>query len=79
MEVTTIPSFMSERFDARGLYRVVARRPRKVARIWEAHCDCRVPLVGGRIEQHIVDEVKDSYRRTTAFTRRWLADHPPSA
>jgi hypothetical protein len=75
MEVTTIPNFLSDKFDAKGTYEVKEIGPGRVIRIWEAYCSCKVPLVGGKIEQHIVGEVQDSYRRTTEFTRRWLAQH----
>lgn len=75
MEVTTIPNFMGEKFDAKGQYIIKEAGPGRVVRIWDAYCSCTVPLVGGRIEQHVVGEVKDSYKRTTAFTRKWLADH----
>lgn len=74
MEVTTIPNFLSEKFDAKGTYRVEEAGPGRVVRIWEAHTSCKVPLVGGKIEEHIVGEVRDSYARTTAFTRKWLAE-----
>ena len=76
MEATTIPNFMSDRVDAKGTYTIKQAGPSRVARIWEAHCACKVPLIGGKVAQHIVDEVRDSYRRTTTFTRKWLAEHP---
>ena len=37
--------------------------------------ECRIPLIGGKIEKHLVQEVRESYRRTTDFTRKWIADH----
>lgn len=75
MEVTTIPNFLGDKFDAKGTYEIKQVAPGRVVRIWEAHCACKVPLVGGKIEAHVVGEVRDSYARTTAFTRRWLAEH----
>lgn len=75
MQVTTIPNFMSDKFEAKGSYEIKAIGPGKVVRIWDAYCTCKVPLVGGKIEQHVVGEVRDSYARTTAFTRRWIAEH----
>ncbi len=79
MQVTTIPNFMSDKFEAVGKYSIQERGPGRVVRIWEARCDCKVPLVGKKIAQHVVSEVEDSYARTTAFTRRWLAEHAPRA
>lgn len=76
MDVATIPNFMSDKFDAKGTYTIKQVGPGRVVRIWEAHCSCKVPLVGGKIARHVVDEVHESYRRTTEFTRKWIADHP---
>jgi len=76
MQVRTVPSFLSERVTAQGVYYLEVVEPSRVRRVFDAECTCKVPLVGGTIERHIVDEVKESYRRTTAFTREWLRDHP---
>lgn len=76
MLVRTVPSFLSEKVKAHGVYYLEVVGPNEVKRVFDAECTCKLPLVGGTIERHIVDEVKESYRRTTAFTRTWLKDHP---
>jgi len=76
MQVRTVPSFLSERGTAQGVYVLESVGPSQVKRIFDAACTCKLPLVGGTIEKHIVYEIKDSYRRTTAFTRTWLEKHP---
>ena len=73
MEVVTIPNFFADKFTAKGTYRLEATGPDKLRRIWKANCECRVPLVGGKVEKHVVDEVKRSYQATTIFTRNWLS------
>ena len=73
MSVVTVPNFMSSKFDAKGTYAIEPRGEGKVARIWKAHVSCSVPLVGGTVESSVVDQVKESYRRTTEFTRQWIA------
>ncbi len=76
MEVVTIPGFMADALTTRGTYRVQSLGPNKVRRIWDGQIDCKIPLLGGKVEKHIVEEVTQSYRDTTDFTRKWLAEHP---
>jgi hypothetical protein len=76
LEVVTIPGFMADQLTTRGTYRVQALGPNKVRRSWDAEVTCRVPLLGGKVEKHIIEEVTTSYRDTTDFTRQWLRDHP---
>ncbi len=73
MQVETIPGFAADKLITRGVYRLEVLGPERVRRIFAAECTCKIPLVGGKIERTIVDEVKNSYRETTDFTRRWLA------
>jgi hypothetical protein len=75
MEVVTIPNFFADKFTAKGTYRLVAMGDNKLQRIWKANCECRVPLVGGKVEEHVVEEVKRSYKATTIFTRKYIAEH----
>jgi hypothetical protein len=75
MEVITIPNFFSDKFTAKGTYVLEPRGGDKLERIWKASCACRVPLVGGKVEKHVVEEVKRSYKATTIFTRKWIAEH----
>lgn len=75
MTAETIPGFGADKLTTRGVYRLEALGPNKVRRYWEGECTCRVPLLGSKVEKAIVDEVKASYRDTTEFTRKWLAEH----
>ena len=76
MDTNTIPSFMADKIDNHGVYRLEEVGPNKVKRIWEGVCECRVPLVGGRVEKFLVEEIRESYRKATEFTRKWHAEHP---
>lgn len=76
MEVVTTPSFMADSIITRGTYRLEVVGPRAVRRVWDGEVTVKIPLVGGKAESFIVDEVKSSYKATTEFTRRWLAEHP---
>ena len=76
MRTVTIPGFAADRITTTGTYRLEPLGPGRCKRIWEAVCECRIPLVGGKVEKQLVDEVRESYRRATDFTRKWIAEHP---
>jgi hypothetical protein len=76
MTTVTTPNFAADRIDNHGTYRLEAIGEGRVRRIWDAVCVCKIPLLGGKVEKILVDEVRESYRRATEFTRRWHAEHP---
>lgn len=69
METVTIPNFGADRIDNHGVYKIVDAGSGKCTRIWEGYCKCKIPLLGGKVEQFLVGEIKESYRRATEFTR----------
>lgn len=75
MRTTTTPSFMADKIRTVGTYRLEILGPEKVNRVWDAEVSCSIPLLGGKIEKMLVDEVRESYRKATEFTRRWHAEH----
>ncbi|HET6585567.1 MAG TPA: DUF2505 domain-containing protein [Nannocystaceae bacterium] len=76
MKTTTTPSFMADKIDTNGVFRIEVVGPDKVNRVWDGNCEVSIPLVGGKVEKLLVDEVRESYRKATAFTRKWHAEHP---
>ncbi len=76
MTVDTIPSVLRDKLHARGVYRLEPAAGGGVCRVYEGDFVCSIPLVGKKIEQHLVAEIENSYRRATIFTRRYLAEHP---
>ena len=79
MQTRTTPSFMADRIDNHGTFRLERLGDTRVKRIWAGHCVAKVPLLGGRVEDFLVDQIRESYRKTTAFTRDWIARHRDSA
>jgi hypothetical protein len=73
MRTTNTPSFMADKITTVGLYRVEPLGASRCKRIWEGEVDVSIPLVGGKIEKLLVDEVRESYRKATEFTRKWHA------
>jgi len=76
MRTKTTPSFMPEKIDTHGIYRLEVLGPQRVRRIWEGNCEVGIALIGGKIEKILVDEIRESYRKATDFTRKWHAEHP---
>jgi hypothetical protein len=76
MKTTTTPSFMADKIDTNGTFRIEVLGPNKVNRIWDGNCEVSIPLVGGKVEKILVDEVRESYRKATEFTRKWHREHP---
>jgi|SRR5690606_20441019 len=76
IETRTTPNFMADRIDNHGVFRLDVLGESRVKRIWNGHCSAKVPLVGGKVESFLVDQIRDSYRKTTDFMRTWFARHP---
>jgi len=76
MRTVTIPGVAADRLRTVGTYRLEPVGTNRVKRIWEGVCECKVPLIGGKVEKQLVEEVRESYRRAAVFTARWLAEHP---
>jgi len=74
MKTVTIPGFAADRITTTGTYRVEPLGDDRCKRVWQGVVDCRIPLVGGKIEKHLVEEIRESYQRTTEFTRKWIAE-----
>lgn len=76
MKTVTTPSFLADKIKTEGLYRLEPVGDSKVLRVWEGLAIAKIPLLGGRVEKYLVEEIRESYRRATAFTRGWHAEHP---
>lgn len=73
MSVVTIPNFLGDKVTSDGTYWVESRGPGRCARLFDGRVEVRVPLVGGKAESVLVDEIKESYAKATVFTKRWIA------
>jgi len=75
MHTNTVPNFMADRIDNHGVYGLEVLGPERVKRVWKGTCVARIPVLGGRIESFLVEQIRDSYRKTTDFTRQWIREH----
>jgi hypothetical protein len=78
MDVVTTPVTLADKVTTRGRYFLEERGPGRICRIWDAECSVHIPLLGRRIEELVIADVRETYGKATAFTRTWLArDVPP--
>ena len=70
------PAVRGARIECSGEYTWDTLPGGQLRRVWEGRCEARIPLVGARIERHLLDEIEASLAELYAFTRRWLREHP---
>lgn len=68
----TVPNFMADKITSEGDYIVEPLGPDRVRRVYEGKIECRVPLVGGKVEKMLVDEIRESYKRAGDFTHKYI-------
>lgn len=66
---------LSDRFEAQGTWRIIAEGTSSV-RLIEGEIRVSIPLVGGKIERAVVEELTASYDKSAAFAQRWLTERP---
>lgn len=68
-----IPMVLEGRFTGEGVTRIESLPDGGCARIIEGDLTIRVPLIGGKMEQKLVDDVAQSYSRAAEILRDMLA------
>jgi hypothetical protein len=71
-ETTVVPSVLAGRVSIGGTVTLDVPAPDRVRRVFEGAIDVRVPLVGGRIERSIFEDMTASYELGAEITQRWL-------
>jgi hypothetical protein len=72
MDVTVEPTLMKDRTKMKARYWLEQPQPGKVRRIFDGSIDVSVPLVGRKIEQFIVEDMKRAYDTAARVTSEWL-------
>lgn len=72
MDVGIEPSLMREKTKIGGKYTITPLAPGKVRRVFEGDIKVAIPLVGGRVESVIIDDMTKSYDVAASVTREWL-------
>lgn len=72
IDVRIEPSLLKERTRMRGTYRVVAVGPDRLERTFEGDLHVDIPIVGKKIEETILEDVRRSYGIAAQVTSEWL-------
>ena len=73
MEWRVVPARLAEKIKAGGTYEVFDT-PGGCERLVKGIIDVAIPLVGGKIEKAVADELKSSYERNYEFALQWLSE-----
>ena len=72
MRWTLTPDVGAERVRCRGELKVHALGDDECERLITGELTVSIPIVGGKIEQKVIEEVKASYVRSAATLREWV-------
>ena len=66
--------FAQDKIDIRGTFVIKPAGDGACTRVVEGDFSVRIPLVGKKIEEFIIERTKESFQRSTAFTKKWIKD-----
>jgi hypothetical protein len=75
MKVVVEPETMKDKFDTKGDYIVTPLGEGRCKREFRGECKVSIMMIGGKMEQFTVDQMKTSYDEATRITREWIATH----
>ena len=73
MAVRIEPMLMKERFQMSSSFNVTPLGPRRCRREFAGEVKILVPLLGGRIEKLMIDQMREAYDTAAQVTREWVA------
>ncbi len=74
MKVEIKTAMFADKFKMGGNYTVTALDGgKRCRREFKGEVKVSVPLIGGRIEKYMLEQMRDSYETAAATTRRWIA------
>ena len=73
MNVQIEPAVMRDRFQLSGVFAVTPLGPGRCRREFAGDIKVSIPLLGGKIEKFMVDQIRDGYDQAAQITRDYLA------
>ena len=73
MDVKIDPAVMRDRFQLSGVFAVTPLGPGRCRREFSGEIKVSVPLLGGKIEKFMIDQIRDGYDQAARITRDYLA------
>ena len=73
MSVRIEPMLMKERFQMTSTFTVTALGPGRCRREFAGDIKISVPLLGGKIEKLMIEQLREAYDTAAQVTREWLS------
>jgi hypothetical protein len=73
MEVRIEPAMMKDRFHITSWFQVTPAGPGRCRREYAGEIKISVPLLGGKLEKLMVDQLREAYDTAAQVTREWVA------
>lgn len=74
MDWKVVPDAMADKVTVQGSWKLTAA-PGGCERVVKIEVNVRVPIVGGKIERQIGEDLKASYEAAAQFAKRWLQEN----
>lgn len=71
-ETRVTPDMMASRVGIAGKHTLIETGPDRVTRVFEGQIEVAIPLVGGRIEQVVYDDMVKSYQQSSTVSQSWI-------
>ena len=73
MEVRIEPALMKDRFKMHSTFKVTPLGPGRCRREFAGELRISVPLLGGKIEKLMVEQLREAYDMAAQVTREWIS------
>jgi len=72
MRIAIEPASMKDKFKTEGDYIVTPIGDKRCRREFRGECKVSIMLIGGKMEQFTVDQMKEAYEIAARVTREWI-------
>lgn len=73
--VTTTPSALADKVKTNGLIYVLPDGDNACYRIADIEIEVKIPIIGGKVEEYIGEELDKSYNISALATNEWISTH----
>ncbi|MCA9520832.1 MAG: DUF2505 family protein [Myxococcales bacterium] len=72
LEISVRLPVIASRVDYGGIYTWREPSPNQLLRVWDGHCDARIPMLGGKLESFLLGEIERDFGRVQRFTQDYI-------
>ena len=74
MRIIIEPATMRDRFKLEGDFIVSSLGEKRVRREFRGEVKVSMPLIGGKVEKFMMEQLRDAYETAARLTSRWIAE-----